>query len=357
VTRPLRRANGRSGIRPARIGAWAIALAIAAGAARPAPAEPASGRAGAAARIAAIAPADDARRAVVIGPGGEVYEPDGKGGWVHRLASSTADRLVSAGHTGGRGGSVVALGDGVVYRLARNGWSAIRLAQKGKAILGSGPRALAAVGRQLFALDALTRGEPTKLAMAAGNILAIGAGPRGAVVATDAGAWRLAGKELVALDGAPPRMRLVSERWAIVDRGAIDLGGLTAQAPAKAGAKGAKARARAKAPKAPKPASVVAWPAGLTIGAAAVAPDGALVAVGSTRDGLELVTLRGGKLARDPLGIAGSAVGVVVDRAGRAAVALSDGRIAVRDKARWTTTEVTAEAPAEHPGAPPAASN
>jgi hypothetical protein len=345
----------------ARIGSCAIALAIAAGAAGPARAEPASGRAGAAPRIAAIAPADDARRAVVIGPGGEVYEPDGKGAWVHRLPSSTADRLVSAGRTGGRGGSVVALGDGVVYRLARNGWSAIRLVQKGKAILGSGPRALAAVGRQLFALDALTRGEPTKLAMAPGNILAIGAGPRGAVVATDAGAWRLAGKELVALDGAPPRMRLVSERWAIVDRGAVDLGALTASAPAKtsakAGARGAKA-ARASA-KPPKAAAVVAWPAGLTIGAAAVAPDGALIAIGSTRDGLELVTLRGGKLARDPLGIAGTAgtaVGVVVDRAGRAAVALSDGRIAVRNKAGWITTEVTTEALAEHPGAPPAAS-
>jgi hypothetical protein len=325
-----------------------IALAIAVGAAGPARAEPASGAS--AVRLAAIAPADDARRAIVVGAGGEIYEPDGKGAWVHRLPSSTADRLVSAGRAGGPGNAVVALGDGVVYRLAGNGWSAIRLAQKGKAILGSGARSLAAVGRQLFALDGLTRGEPTKLALAPANIVAIGAGARGAVIATESGALRFDGKTLVALEGAPARMRLVSDRWAIVDRGALDLGALKPEAKLAKGAKAAKAVARAAA-------SVIAWPAGLTIGVAAVAPDGALVAIGSTRAGLELVALRGGKLARDPLGVTGTAVGVAVDRAGRATVALSDGRIAVRDKAGWTTTEVTDDAAPEHPGAPPATSN
>jgi hypothetical protein len=306
-------------------------VALAAVAARPALALADPGAP--AVRLAAIAPADDARKAVVIGAGGEVYEPDGKGAWAHRRAISTADRLTSAGLTGGRGGSIVALGDGVVYRLARNGWSAIRLAQHGKAILGSGVRSLAAVGRQLFALDQLTRGEPTKLAVAPANIVAIGSGARATVIATDAGAWRLDGKTLVPLKAAPARMRLVSDRWAIVDRGAVEL--TTSKTPP----------------------AVIAWPTGLAIGPASVAPDGALVAIGSSRAGLELVTLRGGKLARDPLGISGTAVGVVVDRAGRAAVALSDGRVALRDKAGWTTTEVTDEARAEHPGAPPAASN
>src|SRR6185503_3554956 len=238
---------------------------------------------------------------------------------VHRLPSTTADRLVSAGRSAGPGSPVVALGDGVVYRLAANGWSAIRLAQKGKAILGAGARSLAAVGRQLFTLDALTRGEPTKLALAPANIVAIGAGARGVVIATDSGAWRLDGTQLVELEGAPSRMRLVSDRWAIVDRGAIDLAaGQTASRPArpraKTGAKPGKAAVKIAA-------SVIPWPAGLTIGVAAVAPDGALVAIGSTRAGLELVTLRGGKLARDPLGVTGTAVGLVVDRQGRATVA------------------------------------
>lgn len=278
-------------------------------------------------RVAALAPAGDARKAVAIGAGGEVYEPDGKGAWVHRLQSSTADAVVAAGRTGS--GTIVALGGGVVYRLAPNGWSAIRLVQHGKAILGTGVRSLAAVGRQLFALDQLTGGEPTKLALAPANIAAIGAGAKAIVLATEAGVFKLEGAKLVALPAAPKRMRIVSDRWAIVDRGAVDL----------------------------TSAALTDWPSGLTIGVAAATPDDTLVAIGASHAGLELVTLRGGKLARDPLGITGTAVGVAVDRAGRAVVALSDGRIALRSKTGWTTTQVTDEPPAEHPGPAPATSD
>jgi len=277
-------------------------------------------------RVAAIAPADDARKAVVLGVGGEVYEPDGKGAWVHKLQSSTADALVAAGRAGD---AVVALGEGVVYRLATNGWSAIRLVQHGKAIMGAGARSLAAVGRQLFALDQLTGGEPTRLALAPANIVAIGAGAKAIVIATEAGVWRVQGAKLVALPASPKRLRIVSDRWAIADRGAVDL----------------------------TTGKLTGWPSGLTIGVAAGTPDDALVAIGASRAGLELVTLRGGKLQRDPLEITGTAVGVVVDRAGRAVVALSDGRVLLRGKAGWTTTQVTDAAPAEHPGAPPASSD
>jgi hypothetical protein len=331
------------------IPAVAACLAIAARAASPVRAEPAAGGV----RLAALAPADDARRAIAIGAGGEVFEPDGKGAWVHRRAIATADRLTAAGRAA-PGGAVVAIGDGVVYRLASNGWSAIRLVQRGKAILGSGARSLAAVGRQLFALDTLTRGEPTKLALAPAGIVAIGSGARGTVITTDAGAWRFDGKNLVALQ-APTRMRLVSDRWAIVDRGALDLSTVPAIVPATtiATPKAAKAASR---PASKAPPSITPWPGGLAVGVASVAPDGALIAIGAGRTGLELLTVRGGKLARDPLGITGNAVGVVVDRAGRAAVALLDGRIALRDKAGWTTTEVTEEAPGERPGPPPAPS-
>lgn len=277
-------------------------------------------------QLAAVAPADDVRRAIVIGRGGEIYEPDGKGAWVHRLSSSTAAPVIAAGRAGD---SVVALGEGVIYRLAANGWSAIRLVQHGKAILGSGERSVAAVGRQLFALDLLTRGEPTQLARTPATIVAVGASARAIVVATDTGVFRLTGGRLVAIKAAPTRPRLVGDRWALVDRGAVDLttGRLTT------------------------------WPAGLAIGTAATGPGDVLVAVGAGKTGLEVVTLGAGKLARDPLGITGTAVGVVVDRAGRAVVALSDGRIAVRDKAGWTTTVVADDPPAEHPGAAPATSD
>jgi hypothetical protein len=308
----------------------AIVLAVVAAGAAPAGPGRAEPAPAVAPKLAALSAADDARRAIVIGTGGEVYEPDGKGAWVHRLASSTAAPLVAAGRAGD---AVVAIGDGVIYRLAGNGWSAIRLVQHGKAILGTGVRSLAAVGRQVFVLDQLTRGEPTRLALAPANVVAIGAGARAIVIATDTAAFQLdtagprAGK-LVALPAAPRHLRLVSDRWAIVDRGALEL-------PA---------------------ARLTRWPAGLAIGVAATTPDEALVAIGATHAGLELVTLRAGKLARDPLGLTGTAVGVAVDRAGRAVVALSDGRIAVRDKAGWTMTEVTDAATVEHPGAGPALS-
>ncbi|HEX7837922.1 MAG TPA: hypothetical protein VF469_10695 [Kofleriaceae bacterium] len=283
-------------------------------------------RATAGIQLAAVAPAEDARRAIVIGRGGEVYEPDGKGGWVHRLSSSTAAPVTAAGRAGD---SVLALGEGVIYRLAPNGWSAIRLVQHGKAILGSGERPVAAVGRQLFALDLLTRGEPTQLARAPAAIVAIGASARAIVVATETGVFRMTGGRLVAIQAAPARPRLVGDRWALVDRGAVDLttGRLTA------------------------------WPAGLAIGPTTTSPGDALIAVGAGTAGLELVTLGAGKLAHDPIGITGTAIGVVLDRAGRAVVALADGRIAMRDKAGWTTTVVADEAPAEHPGAAPATSD
>ncbi len=311
--------------------ARAILLVIAAGIASPAAAAPVAP----ARLIAAIAPGsdNDARKAVVIGAAGEVYEPDGKGAWVHKLPCSLADAVVAAGRASG---TVIALGDGVVYRLAANGWSAIRLVQHGKAVLGAGPRPVAAVGRQIFALDPLLRGEPTKLAMAPANIIAIAAGAKAIVLATEAGVYRidLAGssRAAVALPTAPRRLRLVSDRWAIVDRGALDLTAST----------------------------LTGWPSGLAIGAAAVTPDDALAVIGAGRAGLELVTLRQGVLTRDPLGLYGTAVGVVVDRAGRAVVALSDGRIAVRDSKGatpgWTTTEVIDEPNPPHPGAAPAAS-
>jgi len=306
-------------------GALVIAVAACAAAA-PASARGDAGPMPVAASIAALAPADDARRAVLIGRDGEVYEPDGKGAWIHRLPSSTAEPIVAAGRVGG---AVVAVGHGVIYRLAANGWSAIRLVQHGKAVLGEGARALAAVGRQLFALDPLTRGEPTRLVQAPANILSIGAGPTAIAVATEAGMFRVAGGKLIALKPALPHPRLLSDRWALVDHGAVDL----------------------------TTGKLTPWPAGLAISAAAVAPGDTLVAVGAGTAGLELVTLGAGKLAREPLRLTGTAVGVIADRAGRAVVALSDGRIAVRDRTGWTVTRVTDAPAGDHPGSAPAISN
>lgn len=288
------------------------------------------GAASAGPALAALAPApvDDARKAVALGPSGEVYAPDPSGDWVRGQAISTADTLALAGRSGG---SIVAIGEGVVYRLADNGWTAIRLVQKGKAVMSGGDRAVAAVGRQLFALDKTAGGEPAKLALAPAPVLAIGSGTRGVVIATERGLLRLDGTTFKRLERAPRRVaRLISDRWALVDRGAVNL----------------------------QTGTTTSWPTGLSVEIAAAVDGDGLVAVGATRAGLELVTLAASKLVRDPIANTAGAkpVGVVLDKAGRATVALADGRLARRDRGTWTTITVREALPGPKPGPAPATS-
>jgi hypothetical protein len=285
---------------------------------------------------------DDARTATAIGPSGEVYEPDGKGAWVQRQRFTTAESLAIAARAGG---AVVASGNGVVYRLASNGWSAIRLIQKGKAVLGNGPRAIAATGKQLLALDRLAGGEPAKVGNTTANVEAIGTG-KTAVVSTDRGLFRLDGARLTAITGLPRGKpeQLVGDGWALFGNRAVDL----------------------------RAARAVPLPADLAVDAttpATMAPDDSLVLVAAAGGKLELVTVRGTKVDREPITLAatGSApsgppggalaptvVGVAVDKSGRAVVALRDGRIAIRDRGTWSTTTATAALPAPRPGPPPA---
>lgn len=313
----------RPGRRAARRTSLALACAIAAAHAAPASAQGAP-------QLAALAPppspTDDARRAVPIGPAGEVYEPDGKGAWVRRQRITTATTISLAARAGG---AIVALGDGVVYRLAPNGWSAIRLAQKDKAKLSAGWSAVAAVGRQLLALDRTIGGEPAKLGVATGEVLLVGSG-KSIVAATDRGLLRLDGARLSPI-AAPRRARLlVGDQWAIVDGGAVDL----------------------------RTGRTTPWPAGTSLEVAAAGPDDRLLAVARAAGKLELFAVRAGKLERAPIDAPGAdhPVGVAVDRAGHAVVAFRDGRIAVRDGAAWTLVTVAEQLPPPHAGAPPAAS-
>ena len=274
-------------------------------------------------------PGDDARKAVVLGESGAVYAADASGDYVRTRAFATADAPTLAGRAGG---AVVVLGDGVVYRLADNGWTAIRLVQKGKAVMSGGKRSVAAVGRQLFALDKTVGGEPAKLALAPGPVLAIASGETSVVIQTDRGLMRLDGTTFKRLDRAPRRIaRLVSDRWALVDRGAVDL----------------------------KTGATASWPAGLTVQIAAAGPEAAtLAAIAATRTGLELVTVTGTKIVRDPItGSQGAkAVGVAVDKAGRAVVALADGRVARRERGAWAFAQLREDLPPPKPGSPPATS-
>jgi hypothetical protein len=277
--------------------------------------------------VLAPPPGDDARQAVAIGPHGEVYAPDGKGAWTRTQRFSTVDTLVVAGRSGR---DVVASGEGAVYQLADNGWSAIRLHQKDKAIMGGGSRAVAAVKKQLYALHLSARGEPEKLALAPATVLAIGAG-KSIVIATDRGLARVTGTKVEAIAGAPKQvLKLVGDRWALLATGAHDL----------------------------RDNKKLAWPAGSKVMAATLGPDEALVAVAARAGKLELFVAAKGVLDRQPVDVTpgGTAVGVAADRAGRIVVALADGRVLVRDRGAWSSTTVTSNLPSDRPGAGPAPS-
>lgn len=304
-------------------GIAALIVLAAAAAARAQPAPPPI--------LVALAPADDARQAIAIGPSGEVYEPDGAGAWLRTQRIATATTLAVVGRAGG---AVVANGGGVVYRLARNGWSAIRLAQHGAAVMSGGIGAVGAINRQLYSLDRLQGGEPAKLALAPAPVLAIGGG-KAIVVATERGLYRVDGGSVVPLAHAPKHVaRLVSERWALVatgNSGAVDL----------------------------RTGKTTSWPDGATIEVVAPGPDDQLVAVATIGGALELLTLRGTKLERAPIGAGatGTAVGVVVDRGGRVVVAFADGRLVVRDgTSHWTLRTVGDAVPKGRAGPGPSAS-
>ena len=304
---------------------------------------------------------DDARKAIAIGPAGQVYEPDGKGAWLRERPIATAGTIAVVGRANG-GTAIVALADGAVYRLADNGWSALRLVQKGKAVMSSG-RSIAAVGRQLFALDKLAGGEVGKLATAPQPVQLIGAGDKAITIQTERGLLRADGPKAAwkPIARAPRRVsRLIDDRWALTDRGAVDL----------------------------KTGTETPWPAGFRVGAATPGPKGSLVVTGAHRGTVELVVIEGVKITRETIAPApppdatvvkadpkapgsppekdrsmssvtaplADPVGVVVDPSGRVVVAFRDGRLALRVNKRWSVTTTREALPTGRPGAAPARS-
>ena len=212
-------------------------------------------------RLIALVPAADAAWAIALGPHGEVYEPDGRGAWIRTRPIATANRLTSATRAGD---DVIAGGDGVIFRLADNGWSALRLHQRQRAVLSAGAWGVAAVGRQLFALERGRAGEPAKLGVAPAAVQMIGAGIDAFTIATERGLYRFTGGAFRRLPRAPRRVeRMITDRWALIAHGAIDL----------------------------DTGVVTAWPADTTIEVVGPGAAGALVAVGRTGTQLELLTL------------------------------------------------------------------
>jgi hypothetical protein len=304
----------------------AAVLAAASAAASPARAE--------APKLVAIAsPGPDARKAVAIGPEGQVYEPDGKGNWIRTQAGGVADPLVAVTSASGQ---VLADAKGnALFKLRDGIWSSVYLDTKLKAILGTGSRALAAVGKTIYALD---KGRAVKLGEAPVPVLALAGSRGGVVVSTSKGLMSMKGKTFTPIKKAPKNARtLVSDRWVLVDRGVIDL----------------------------KSLKTTSWPAGAHVGdgdatTATTAKGELLIAVGTRGKAADLYTVNAktAKLESEsiPFATRVDIVGVVADKAGRVVVGTRDGQLAVREGGKWTIATVREELADGKPGPAPAES-
>ncbi len=276
--------------------------------------------------MVAIVAAPDAAHAVAIGQAGEVYEPDANG-WVRHAAGGVSVPLVVATRAGT---TIIAGGkDTAAFRFQRGVWHLLALGYHAKPVLGAGSRATCAIGRAVYALDH----EPAlKLPDAPTPVVELAGSIAGVAIETERGLFRLgsAGK-WQAIAGAPQHVdQLVSDRWAIVGRAAIEL------------------------------------TTGATTG-----PLGAFDAVTATDAGVLLVASEaGGKITirtfagkkRDetstPVTPPSPIAGIAADGDGkRVVVALRDGRILARGAdGDWATTTVREDLPHKAPGAPPATS-
>jgi hypothetical protein len=267
-----------------------------------------------------VALAGSPTNAIVIGSAGETYEPDGKGAWIRHADGGIAGEVVAATRAGDVAIAGVT-GEPPFERLA-TGWSVMNLGLHASALLGRGPRATAAVGKTIFALE---RGKATKLADAPAPVTALAASPTAIVVETDRGLARWQGAKWAPLAKAPHHVEmLLDARWAIVEHGVVEL----------------------------ETGKLVAWPAGVHVVAATVAGDAVFAA--SAHD---LVTVKDGVATREALpALASPIVGIAADRAGRVLIATRGGQLAQRVSGAWTTSELRDEPPAVHAGPPPAES-
>ncbi len=250
--------------------------------------------------------------------------------------------------------------------MSGDGWSLVYLGLHAKAVLGNGARPTAAFGKQVFALD---RALPAKLPDAPGVVMLLAAGGASVVADTDTkGLVRLEGGAWKPIKGTPAHVSaLVSERWALTPKGALDL---VANALVPAAAIGhveaatvagndlvVVAGGQLVTVRAGKASSKL--PTGKAAASKAAASKAAASKVAASKASKAAASPAGaaGAITKEPVGLPRGArvVGLVADREGRAVVALHDGTLLVRDAAgAWTTSVVAAESIAARPGPGPA---
>ncbi|MBK9030537.1 MAG: hypothetical protein IPL61_04225 [Myxococcales bacterium] len=149
-------------------------------------------RAAAAEPLAAVAVAPDPLASVLVGPSGQVWDPDGHGGWSRTREGGVAADVGGAMLTS----TLVVIGRATPpYRLAGDHWQAVRLGERGKTLAGTGPRPAMTIGRQVFVWKTSAW---VRIGTAPAAVVAVWAASDAKVYIAGAGRiWRLAGKRLV----------------------------------------------------------------------------------------------------------------------------------------------------------------
>jgi hypothetical protein len=290
----------------------------------------AAARPSAAGDLAAIVDdAADVRKATLIGPSGQVYEPDGAGAWVHRVPGGVAADVTAAMRLGG---SIVVTGRAApMYAFDGKLWRATPIGQRGRVMVAAGPAPCIAIGAQIFIFE---KKGWVRVATAPAPITALWAGSKGNLrVATATEVWTLRG-------GAFQKLSPATVATAFVG----------ASAPLAVSAAGLVEVDKAKAP--------LLAPLTDLVGSA-VAPKGgdAWLVTAPAGAPLALSRLRAGKLApaiSTPLAAGTALADVSVDSAGRVLLITRTGEIHLWDGKVWSVGSQRTELPAPGRGPGPA---
>lgn len=272
-----------------------------------------------------VADPTDVTRAVLVGPSGQVYEPDG-GRWVRRAEGGVAADVGGAARAGGE--LVVAGIATPLYRRDGSTWFALRLGQEGRTVLGAGPTPAVAIGKQVFVH---AKGRTwTRVGALPGAARAVWASGKTVWAATDLGVFRLKGRAFV--KAGPPVDAIVGAAgvpWGLVGGGLRHL-------PSG------------------KDVPVTIDGVAATVVAATGAGKGDLIVVADVGGKLVLARAhRAGVTRIDDVPLTGAVAGLAVDADGDALVAFAGGAVAVRAGEAWTTAAAEDELPSRKPGPGP----
>lgn len=166
--------------------------------------------------LAAAVVVGDPMAAILVGPSGQVWEPDGNGGWIR----DTQGGLAADVHGAAMADALVVVGKSAPpYRWDGASWQAVRLGERGRTIAGTGPRAAIAIGGQIFVWSA---SQWKRVGKVTGPVAAVWAASDSKVfVAAGGKVWRLASKRFVDAGTADVLEFAGTAPWAITRDGLL----------------------------------------------------------------------------------------------------------------------------------------